>query len=144
MKFLKEAPKPPPKSPFAVLLGEKRKNAEGDGEKPSKQAKQEQVAAAKKEWLKLDKVVKSEYETRRKDLLQAYEGEVKQYMQTDHWQEYIKEAKRMKIPVKSLLMHKKKVIKKLQKGMKPQPSSIVLPSKPFSYPSKPKSAIQIF
>lgn len=65
-------------------------------------------------------------------------------MRTEHWQEYVKEAKRLKIPVTSLLMHKKKVIKKLQKGMKASPASIPVPKKPETFPRKPRVAFQVF
>jgi len=43
-----------------------------------------------------------------------------------------------------LLFHKKKMIKKLKKGMMPQPSSIPLPQKPEMFPSRPNNAMQIF
>merc|ERR1712176_912598 len=64
-------------------------------------------------------------------------------MATPKWQEYVKDAKAMKIPVKSLLFHKKKVIKKLKDG-KINPMSIDLPQRPETWPEKPSTAQQIY
>merc|ERR1719253_726621 len=59
------------------------------------------------------------------------------------WQEYQKEAKRLRIPLKSLLFHKKQILKKTKDG-KPSPASIALPDKPEFWPTKAQSPIQIF
>jgi len=144
LRFLDEAPAPPPKSPFALFLHEKRKASELEGRKTSKTDLKTDVEKGKKEWLKMDRLVRVEYEEKRKELIRTYEDDVKTFMRTERWQEYVKEAKRLRIPVTSLLMHKKKVIKKLQKGMKASPSSIPLPKKPETFPDKPRAAFQVF
>merc|ERR1712060_696590 len=59
IKFINAAPAAPPKSPFSVFLGEKRKAAGGgEGEPKSKEAKSEEVKHFKGLWDKLDKAVK--------------------------------------------------------------------------------------
>jgi len=137
MKFLSESPEPPPKTAFAVFLHEKRRKL--SHEKRGRAAMQEEVKEAKTEWIKMDRVVRSEYEVKRKEELANFEGEVKAFMASEKWQEYVKEAKRLRIPVRSLLYHKKKIMKKI-KG----PASIPLPRRPELFPNKPKSAMQIF
>ena len=57
---------------------------------------------------KTAKDIKQEYESRRRALVEEYRDACRQYMNTDKWKEYVKEAKEMKIPVKSLLTNKKK------------------------------------
>jgi len=144
LKFLADSPASPPKTAFAIYVGEKRKAAgEPEGQKKSKEAKREEVVKAKEEWMKLDRVVRDGYESKRKDVLKSYEEDVKGFMAGDKWQDYQKEAKRLKIPIKSLLYHKKNIIKKTKDG-KVSPASIPIPEKPDMYPLKPLSAIQIF
>ena len=144
LKFLDEAPLAPAKTAFAVFVGEKRKAAgEPDGQKKSKEAKREEVVKAQEEWKKLDRAVHASYDEKRQELQKTYEADVKTFMQVEKWQEYQKEAKRLRIPIKSLLYHKKKIIKKTKDG-KPSPLSIALPEKPDMWPSKPLNAIQIF
>eukprot|EP00928_Gymnodinium_smaydae_P078786 TRINITY_DN62864_c2_g1_i1.p1 TRINITY_DN62864_c2_g1~~TRINITY_DN62864_c2_g1_i1.p1 ORF type:complete len:1324 (-),score=421.87 TRINITY_DN62864_c2_g1_i1:282-3959(-) len=109
-----------------------------------KKAKNAEAEKAKEDWLKLDKEVQKEYEVRRKDLLKNFENDCKEFMASDKWKDYAGECKRLKIPVRSLLFHKKKVIKKLAKGMKMPPSAIPLPSRPDSFPTRPKNAMQLY
>lgn len=144
MRFLADAPSPPPKTPFAVFLHEKRKRDGKDAnEKLSKAQKVEQVKEAKTEFMKLDKTVKGEYEVKRKEEVMTYEARIKEFMESDRWKDYVKEAKRLRIPVKSLLYHKKKIVKKLANG-KISPMSIALPAKPDLFPDKPQNAMQMF
>jgi len=144
LKFLSDSPAAPSKTGFGVFVSEKRKaSGAPSGEKKSKEAKREEVVAFQGEWSKLNAGVKEAYEEKRKEHLRNYEEEVRKFMAGEKWTEYVKEAKRMKIPIRSLLLHKKKVIQKLKDG-KPNPNSIELPSKPEAYPAKPQSAMQIF
>mmetsp|Transcript_28899 Transcript_28899/g.46517 ORF Transcript_28899/g.46517 Transcript_28899/m.46517 type:complete len:1236 (-) Transcript_28899:183-3890(-) len=143
LKFLDDAPPAPPKSPFAVFVGEKRKAEGQPEEKKTKEAKKQEVLKLKDDWLKLDKVVREGYEVKRKEFIKGYEEEIKAFMAAPKWQDYQKEAKRLRIPIKSLLFHKKMVIKRLKDG-KINPASIPLPSLPEEFPSKPKKAMQLF
>merc|ERR1712113_1113913 len=61
-------------------------------------------------------------------------------MAKDVWQEYIKEAKRIKVPVRSLLMQKKKMMRRLKNGLMVIPQ----PSRPDTFPSKPPGAYKLF
>lgn len=141
LKFINAAPAAPPKSPFSVYLGEKRKaEADPEGAPKSKDAKQDEVTKFKKDWDKLDKDVKAEYEVKRKERVKAWEGEVKTFMEKEVWQEYLKEARRLKIPVKQLLSNKKQSIKKLANGMR----FVALPDKPETIPQKPPNAYKLF
>lgn len=142
LRFLNDAPTPPAKTPFAVFLGEKRRREGTQSVKKNKQAKVEEVKVAQKEWLALDRQVKSEYEEKRKELKKVFEQSCKDYMQSEKWKEYTKEAKRMKLPIMSLMLNKKLVIKKLNGII--VPSSIPLPAKPDTWPDRPKTAMQIF
>merc|ERR1719401_839738 len=64
-------------------------------------------------------------------------------MASPKWADYTKEAKRLRIPIKSLLFHKKAVLKRLKDG-KINPASIPLPSLPEVFPEKPKKAVVLF
>merc|ERR1719221_2437075 len=140
IKFINAAPAAPPKSPFSVFLGEKRKAAGGGDDEPkSKEAKLEEVKHFKGLWDKLDKAVKDEYEATRKERIAAWKVEVQEFMAKEVWQEYLKEAKRLKIPIKQLLQDKKQV-KKLKNGMR----FIPLPEKPETIPTRPPNAYKIF
>merc|ERR1712136_710463 len=143
MRFLSEAPAPPPRSPFALFLNEKRKadaNEAGEDVSANKKIKREEVVNAKSAWLKLDRNVRLGYEVERKEQLKIYEGEIKIFMESEKWTEYVKEAKRLRIPVKHLMLHKKKVVK----GLRGTVASVPVPRRPDSYPQKGKSALQIF
>eukprot|EP00927_Polykrikos_kofoidii_P028127 TRINITY_DN2460_c0_g1_i3.p1 TRINITY_DN2460_c0_g1~~TRINITY_DN2460_c0_g1_i3.p1 ORF type:complete len:1243 (+),score=339.34 TRINITY_DN2460_c0_g1_i3:500-3730(+) len=145
LKFLRGAPAAPPKSSFAVYVSErKRKREEATGGSLNKAAQKEEVDTARKDWIKLDRASKAEYETLRLEQTRTYEATCKEYMAQPLWQEYVQLAKRTKIPVKSLLFHKKKLIRKLKKGEKMPPSWIPVPKRPETFPSKPKSSFQIF
>jgi hypothetical protein len=145
LKFLDSAPAPPPKSGFAIFVSEKRKAAGPPaGEKKSKEAKKADVAEFQKEWQKMEAGLKSEFDNKRKDVMIAYEAEIKAFMEGPTWQEYQKEAKRLRIPIRSLLLHKKKVIARLGKDGKPNPNAVQLPDKPETFPSKPRNALSIF
>lgn len=144
LKFLTEAPKPPPRTGFAIFVGEKRKREEG-GEKQSKAQKKEEMEKLKKEWIGTDRAVKTEYDGRKNVLFKQFTDDCNEYMKSEKWQEYQKEAKRLRIPVRHLLLEKKKVQKKFAKGEKIPPSAIPLPTRPDSYPTdKPRSARAIF
>eukprot|EP00927_Polykrikos_kofoidii_P028125 TRINITY_DN2460_c0_g1_i1.p1 TRINITY_DN2460_c0_g1~~TRINITY_DN2460_c0_g1_i1.p1 ORF type:complete len:1241 (+),score=313.88 TRINITY_DN2460_c0_g1_i1:500-3724(+) len=145
LKFLRGAPAAPPKSSFSVFTSERKRKREDAGGGPlSRAAQKEELDAARKEWIKLDRSAKSEYERVRVEQTVTYEAACKEYMAQPHWQEYVQLAKRTKIPVKSLLFHKKKMIRKLKKGEKMPPSWIPVPKRPETFPSKPKSSFQIF
>jgi len=141
IRFLESAPEPPPKTPFALFLHDKRKKDPSSAKK-SKTAKVEEVAAAQEEWKKLEKTMRDEYEVKRKDCVKAFEVETKGFMDSDTWKDYVKEAKRLKIPIRSLLFNKKKVLRKLGEPL--GPSSISMPSRPDTWPEKPKTAVSIF
>ena len=141
LRFLDSAPPAPPKTAFAVFVGEKRKaQGESDDAKKSKEAKKEEVVAFKAQFAKLDKDTRAEYEVQRKSKIKEWEGEVKEYMNKPKWQEYLKEAKRIRVPVKNLLMQKRKAIKKLKSGL----TVIPPPSRPEDYPSKPPGPYKLF
>lgn len=140
VKFINAAPAAPPKSPFAVFLGEKRK-AEGQGEDApkSKEARQEEVVNYKAMFDKLDKDTQQEFENKRKQMAEKWKEEVKAFMAKETWQDYLKEARRLKIPVQQLLVDKKQV-KKFKNGMR----FIPLPDKPETIPQKPPNAQKLF
>lgn len=141
LKFISAAPAPPPKSPFAIYLGEKRQASGGaENEPKSKAIKREEVIKYKEEWNKLDKDIKTEFEAKRKEKISLWKEEVRTFMEKESWQEYLKEAKRLKVPIKQLLSNQKKSIKKLKNGMRFVP----LPDKPDDLPSKPPSAKKLF
>jgi len=143
LKFLNAAPAQPPKTGFSVYIGEKRK-AEGLDEEAaaakSKQAKQEEVKRFKADFDKLAKPVQKEYDNRRKEKFAAWKEEVKAFIAQEHWQEYLKEAKRLKLPVQQLLQDKKATLKKLKNGMR----LVTLPSKPDTMPVRPPDAYKLF
>ncbi|CAE6941301.1 Hmgb2 [Symbiodinium natans] len=141
------APPEPPKSPFAIFVGEKRRMSEepndSNGAPPKKKSREEakaEVAKFKEEWAKLDKATKKEYEDKRKERFNEWKEQVKAHMDKQEWKDYVEEAKMLKVPVKNLLSKKKLAFKKLKNGMKVQP----LPEKPDSLPTKPPSAQRIF
>eukprot|EP00434_Breviolum_minutum_P017051 symbB.v1.2.015044.t1/scaffold1112.1/size147309/2 len=143
LKFLNDAPKEPPKTAFAIYIGEKRRaveELEGAPKKKSRQEAKDEVTKYKEEWGKLDKETQNVYDEKRKEKTKEWEGEVKAYMELPKWKEYMDEAKSLKVPVRSLLHKKNKAIKKLKNGMKLQP----LPDRPESMPSKPPKARRIF
>ncbi|CAE7618338.1 cka1 [Symbiodinium pilosum] len=144
LKFLNDAPAEPPKSTFAIFVGEKRRlSEESNGAPPKKRSREEafaEVAKFKEEWRKLDKEAKHVYDEKRQERFTAWKEQVKEYMEQPKWKEYIEEAKMLKLPVKSLLSKKKMAIKKLKNGMKIQP----LPEKPENFPTKPPNAKRIF
>ncbi|CAJ1421952.1 unnamed protein product, partial [Effrenium voratum] len=144
LKFLNDAPAEPPRNPFSIFVGEKRKaSVEEAGEPKKKKSKQEakdEVAAFKAEWGKLDKDMKSVYDEKQKEARKKWQEEVKAYMELPKWQEYVEEAKALRVPVRGLLSKKKKSIKKLKNGMKLLP----LPDRPETMPSKPPKAKRIF
>lgn len=90
--------------------------------------------------MKIDKATRNEFEDRRKELHKEWQEKVKEYMAKETWQEYIKEAKSLRLPVTNLLLQKKKVIKRLKNGIKVMP----MPSKPANYPTKPPTAFKLF
>jgi len=95
LKFLKEAPKMVPKSGFAIFLGEKRKaEAAPQGEKMNKEARKEYQQKAKEEYLKMGKEAHKEYDAKGKQMQKDFEQACKDYMATEKWQEYVKEAKK--------------------------------------------------
>ncbi|CAE6967578.1 HMGB2 [Symbiodinium sp. KB8] len=144
LKFLRDAPPEPPKNPFAIFVGEKRRmSEESNGAPPKKRSREEakaEVAKLKEEWAKLDKEAKNVYDEKRKDRLNEWKEQVKAYMEKQEWKDYIEEAKMLKVPVKSFLPNKKMAIKKLKNGMKIQR----LPEKPYNFPAKPPTAQRIF
>lgn len=140
IRFINAAPPAPPRSPFSVYIGEKRKAAgEGDEAPKSKEAKQDEVVKYKKEWDKLDRDVKSEYDAKRKEKIQIWEKDVRVFMEQAIWQEYLREARRLKLPLKQLLTDKKQ-IKKLKNGM----MFVPLPDKPETAPQRPPNAYKLF
>jgi len=142
LKFLNAAPAQPPKTGFSVYIGEKRKadGVDDEAAPKSKEAKQEEVKKYKTTWDKLTKPVQKEYDGRRKEKLTSWKEEIKAFMAQEHWQEYIKEARRLKIPVQQLLQDKKATLKKLKNGMR----LVTLPSKPESMPVRPPDAYKLF
>eukprot|EP00442_Polarella_glacialis_P052180 CAMPEP_0115150676 /NCGR_PEP_ID=MMETSP0227-20121206/65176_1 /TAXON_ID=89957 /ORGANISM="Polarella glacialis, Strain CCMP 1383" /LENGTH=1249 /DNA_ID=CAMNT_0002561077 /DNA_START=69 /DNA_END=3819 /DNA_ORIENTATION=+ len=143
LKFLNDAPAQPPRSPFSIYLGEKRRaesEAAGKKVKKARKEQQDEIVKFKQEFSKFDKETKMEYEDKRRERVKAWTEEVKMYMSLPKWKEYIEEAKMLKVPVKSLLATKKNAIKKLKNGMKILP----LPDKPMEIPSKPAGARKLF
>jgi len=141
IKFLNRAPPQPPRSAFSLFLHEKRAMpGEASGQPSSKKIKKDEVVKYKEEWVKLDKLARNEYESQMKDKFKQWTEQAKEYMGMEEWKEYVTEAKRLKIPVKSLLRDQKKVIKVLKNGMRVVP----LPDKPFDFPSKPADAWRCF
>ncbi|CAK0891173.1 unnamed protein product [Prorocentrum cordatum] len=141
LKFLRHSPPAPPKTGFAVFVGDKRKAEEdADGAPKGKKERAEEVRAYKVEFMKLDKATKKEYDTSRMEKFKEWQAQVKEYMEKPMWKEYLAEAKRIKVPIKSLLADKGKVIKKLKNGMR----FIPLPEKPVDMPVKPKQAYSLF
>jgi len=141
LKFINAAPETPAKTGFSIYLGEKRKaDTAGEGEPKSKEAKIEEVKKYKADWDKISKGVKDEYETRRKEKFGEWKVEVEAFMKEETWQEYLKEARRLKVPIKSLLQDKKKQVKFLKTGMR----FIPLPSKPETIPQRPPNAYKLF
>jgi len=141
LRFLSDAPQEPPKSPFAVFVGNKRKaDAEADAPPKNKKEKIEEVSRLKAEWSQADLKTKYDCDVARKERMAAWKDECKEYMAKPGWQEYIAECKKLKIPVQSILKEKKKILRKLKNGMVIKP----LPSKPESMPSAPPTAIKLF
>mmetsp|Transcript_56351 Transcript_56351/g.158843 ORF Transcript_56351/g.158843 Transcript_56351/m.158843 type:complete len:1194 (+) Transcript_56351:47-3628(+) len=139
LRFLDSAPAAPPKSGFSVFVAEKRQN-KGAGPKKSNAELKDEVTGFRVEFAKLDRETKAEYDATRKAQFKEWEGRVKEYMAMETWQEYLKEAKRLKVPVKSLLLQKKKAVKKLKSGL----TVIPAPTRPDLYPSKPPGAYKLF
>merc|ERR1712087_649837 len=77
----------------------------------------EELEKWRSDYAKLAKEIKLGYDSQQKEKAKAWQDEVKEYMARDKWQEYVKECKTLKIPVKSMLNQKKKVQKKLANGM---------------------------
>mmetsp|Transcript_61427 Transcript_61427/g.179555 ORF Transcript_61427/g.179555 Transcript_61427/m.179555 type:complete len:1213 (+) Transcript_61427:101-3739(+) len=141
LRFLSEAPKEPPKSPFAIYVAEKRKAAgEADGAPKSKKEKVEELAKFKQEWLQADLQTKHNCDVKRKESMAKWKDDIKEFMDNDTWKGYIAECKKLKVPMQSILKEKKKVLRKLKNGM----SILPLPSKPESFPVRPTSAVKAF
>mmetsp|Transcript_36179 Transcript_36179/g.115064 ORF Transcript_36179/g.115064 Transcript_36179/m.115064 type:complete len:1222 (-) Transcript_36179:108-3773(-) len=140
LRFLSDAPQQPPKSPFAVFVHGKRKAAGTEGPPKDKQARIEEMATLKAEWSKVDLQTKFDCEVQRKESLAKWKEDAKEYMAREKWQEYIKECKRLKVPVQSILKEKKKVLRKLKNGMAIHP----LPEKPEGIPRMPPTAMKLF
>jgi len=141
IKFLNRAPAQPPKTGFAVFLHEKRAaDEEASGQRSSKKVKREELTKYKEEWVKLDKVTRGEYDGQKKEKYKQWQDVVKEYMAKEEWKEYVTEAKRLKLPVQSLLSQKKMVLKTLKNGMK----NVPLPEKPIDFPTKPPEAFRLF
>merc|ERR1712194_294140 len=73
------------------------------------------------EFKKLAPEEQEAYEKKRKEQYDAWEVEVKAFMAQDTWKEYMKEAKKFKVPVKTFLFEKKKTIKTLGGGAAKKP-----------------------
>jgi len=65
---------------------------------------------------------------------------VKEYKKKPLWAEYLKEAKRLKVPINSFLAQKKQAIKKLDNKRR----FLSMPKKPAGMPQKPKQAYGLF
>lgn len=143
LRFLREAPNPPPKTGFLIYFQEKEQQAGEDGppKKKSKEEKKEFLQKTRSEFLALPQEVRKEFDRRTKEKAKEFEEEVKEFMKTERWQAYIAEAKKLRIPVQKLIGHKKVAIKKLNKNM---PPPVAMPSKPDTWPEKSPSAMQIF
>eukprot|EP00932_Pfiesteria_piscicida_P015268 SRR837773.2731.p1 GENE.SRR837773.2731~~SRR837773.2731.p1 ORF type:complete len:774 (-),score=319.63 SRR837773.2731:248-2569(-) len=141
LKFLNAAPPQPPKSAFAIYVADKRK-AQGEADEVPKDKKQraEDLAKFKVEWKKLDRSIQGEYDQKMKDRTAAWKEEVKAFCEEALWKEYLAEAKRLRVPIKTLLTNKNKAISRLKNGMRWTP----MPDKPDDMPSKPPSAKRLF
>lgn len=140
LRFLRAAPAPPPRNGFAIYVKEQTKPGEAKG---NRSQQQEKLKEHQKAWAALGKNVKDEYDQKRQEEAKAYDVQVQEYMATPKWKEYVSEAKRLKIPVKVLLLKKKKAIKKIKRGLKTI-TIIPLPDKPDNMPKKPPSAFSMF
>uniref|UniRef100_A0A7S1WEU3 HMG box domain-containing protein n=1 Tax=Alexandrium catenella TaxID=2925 RepID=A0A7S1WEU3_ALECA len=141
LRFLSDAPKEPPKSPFAVFVAQKRKaSGEADGPPKSKKERAEEITKLKEEWAKADLQTKYDCEVQKKELAAKWKDDCKEFMADETWKEYLAECKKLKVPVQSILKEKKKILRKLKNGM----AILPLPSKPESCPAKPPSAIRMF
>jgi len=141
LKFLNAAPQQPPKSAFAIYLNEKRKATEAPEDEPkSKEVKREEVVKYQEEWKNLDKELKEEWDTKMKDMMKDWQAQVKGFCEDELWKEYLSEAKRLRVPIKSLLSNKSEVIKRLKNGMR----FISLPSTPEEMPRKPPGAFKLY
>mmetsp|Transcript_102896 Transcript_102896/g.320623 ORF Transcript_102896/g.320623 Transcript_102896/m.320623 type:complete len:1217 (+) Transcript_102896:71-3721(+) len=141
LKFFAQAPKQPPKSPFAVFVGDKRKAAgESESLPKDKKARIEELARLKEEWAKADLQTRYNCEVQKKERQAKWKEDCKEYMANDTWKEYLAECKKLKVPVQSLLKEKKKILRKLKNGM----AILPLPSKPESFPVRPQTAIKKF
>ncbi len=141
LKFLTHSPASPPKTAFAVYLHEKRKSvAEAGGMPKSKKETAEEKNAFREHFRALDEATKKEYGNTRVEMHKAWQAEVKEYMGKPMWQDYLKEARRLKVPIKSLLTAKKIVVKRLKNGIR----YIPMPEKPPDYPQKPPTAYSLF
>lgn len=141
VKFLSEAPKPPPKSPFAIFVADKRKAAgEPEALPKDKKARTEEIMKLKKEWLEADLQTKHDCDVHRKERFAKWKEDCKEFMANDTWKEYLSECKKLKVPVQSILKDKKKILRKLKNGM----AILPLPSKPEGFPTRPPSAVRLF
>eukprot|EP00746_Dinoflagellata_sp_MGD_P162832 gnl/MRDRNA2_/MRDRNA2_90560_c0_seq1.p1 gnl/MRDRNA2_/MRDRNA2_90560_c0~~gnl/MRDRNA2_/MRDRNA2_90560_c0_seq1.p1 ORF type:complete len:1266 (-),score=449.97 gnl/MRDRNA2_/MRDRNA2_90560_c0_seq1:43-3840(-) len=134
LRFLREAPEPPPKTPFLIYFAEHK--AESGGGRAA-------FREWKEKWNGLDRTVRKEFEDKRVAMIKEYEGKVKEFMEGEQWKEYVMEAKKLRIPVKKLLLKKKLVIKKIKKGDLTF-TIIPAPPKPDAMPKKGPSAYRLF
>mmetsp|Transcript_34778 Transcript_34778/g.79742 ORF Transcript_34778/g.79742 Transcript_34778/m.79742 type:complete len:1127 (+) Transcript_34778:19-3399(+) len=151
LRFLRAAPDPVPSTGLQLFIAsaqrEKRKAEQNAIEQPKeKRAKTEEVTALKAEFTKLEKDVKQEYEAKAAEQKKEYEANVKRFMETDTWKEYVKEARRFKIQPRALLADKKNIIKRLKGGAKEKTPAVMfpLPPRPPEYPDKAHTAMHYF
>jgi len=141
LKFLSEAPKPPPKSPFAIFVADKRKAAgEPEALPKDKKLRLEEITKLKKEWQEADLQTKHDCDVQRKERHVKWKEDCKEFMANDTWKEYLAECKKLKVPVESILKEKKKILRKLKNGM----AILPLPSKPDGFPARPPNAVRLF
>jgi len=141
LRFLSDAPQPPPKSGFMVFVADKRKAAEEAGEPPkTKRERIEEMQRFKAEFRQVDLQTKYNLDIQKKEREAKWKEDCKEFMERPRWQEYIAECKRMKVKVQNIMFDKKKVVKKLKNGM----SILPLPDKPETLPIMPPTAIRLF
>jgi len=141
LKFLADAPPPPAKSGFLIWVADKRKAAEEAGDPPkTKRERIEEMQRFKQEWKEVDLGTKFNMEAQKKERAAKWKDDCKEFMEKDHWREYLAECKRMRVPVQSIMADKKRIVKKLKNGM----SILPLPEKPETLPIKPPTAVRLF
>mmetsp|Transcript_28063 Transcript_28063/g.60928 ORF Transcript_28063/g.60928 Transcript_28063/m.60928 type:complete len:1274 (-) Transcript_28063:360-4181(-) len=141
LKFLNAAPEQPPKTAAQVYIAEKRKaNSSPDDEPKSKEARKEEGKKYLDEYKKLDMDMKKEFESKMKELQAEWKAKTKEFCDQELWKEYLSEARRLHVPVKSLLSNKNQAIKRLKNGMR----VIAIPEKPEGMPTKPANAFRLF